>query len=122
MEEKIDLLLAELKALKDSLTPKPDSLFDRVTRVLEKLIIPLLIGVLAWFGNQAATKISEAQLHLAESAAEDRRAEFRHSMQAKYIEIFYKDLNSGDTKSQLNAIRLVRLMDGDLAQNLLDLV
>jgi len=43
-------------------------------------------------------------------------------MQVKYIEIFYKDLNSGDQKTQLNAIRLVRLADADLAQALLSLV
>jgi hypothetical protein len=90
--------------------------------LLEKLVIPVALGFLTWVGTQAATRISEGQLQLAQSAAESQRIEARREMQAKYIEIFYKDLNSGNPTNQMNAIRLVRLFDTDLAQSLLGLV
>ena len=126
MDEKSESVFVELQKLRDELKPKPVSAFENVLRILEKLVVPVMLGLLAWLGSQAATKISEGQLTLAASvaasAAEDRKLEFRRSMQAKYIEIFYKDLNSGDPKSQSNAIRLVKLVDSDLANSLLDLV
>jgi hypothetical protein len=122
MEEKLDKLIAEVEKLREEAKPEEKSLGSKILHVVEKLIIPIMLGVLGWVGTQAGTKISEGQLRLSESAAEDRKVEFRRNMQAKYIEIFYKDLNSGDSKSQMNAIRLVRLVDSELAQNLLDLV
>ena len=122
MDEKSESVFVELQKLRHELKPKPVSAFENVLRILEKLVVPVMLGLLAWLGSQAATKISEGQLTLAASAAEDRKLEFRRSMQAKYIEIFYKELNSGDPKSQSNAIRLVKLVDSDLANSLLDLV
>lgn len=122
MEEKLDSILTAVSQVQDSLKAKPNSILENVLRVLEKLVIPAMLGLLAWLGSQGATKISESQLRLAESAAEDRKTEFRRGMQAKYIEIFYKDLNSGDPKSQSNAIRLMRVVDSDLSQSLLELV
>lgn len=122
MAEKNELVLNELQKLRDELKPKPTSLFENALRILEKLVVPVMLGLLAWLGSQAATKISESQLKLAESAAEDRKLEFRRGMQAKFIEIFYKDINSSDPKMQSSAIRLVQLVDSDLAKSLLDLV
>jgi len=122
MEDKINSILAELQKLREEGKAKTASVFENILRILEKFIVPVMLGLLAWLGSQAASKISEGQLRLSESAAEDRKVEFRRSMQAKYIEIFYKDLNSGDSKSQSNAIRLMQMVDGDLAKNLLDLV
>lgn len=126
-------ILTELQDLRASLAPKAESTSSRLPHVLEKMVLPLLIAALAWLGNNAATKISEGQLELAKSSSqlqtdlakaanEDRKQEFQRGMQAKYLEIFYKDLNSGDPKTQLNAIRLVKLADPDLAQALLSLV
>ena len=122
MDEKLDRLLAEITEIKDGMNKASQSWLEKLLHILEKLILPIAIAGLAWLGSHAATKISEGQLALAQSAADDRKSEFRRSMQAKYIEIFYKELNSGDQASQLNAIRLVRLADSDLAQNLLSLV
>ena len=122
MQDELNTIIAKLDDLKGAMTPKPESLFDRLLRVLEKLVLPVLVGLLAWVGNQAATKISEGQLELARAAAEDRRLEFQRGMQAKYLEIFYKDLNSGEQSGQLNAIRLLRVVDSDLAERLIALV
>jgi len=122
MTEELRNLIAELKTLREELKPSPPSLYDRTFHALEKLVIPVLLGFLAWVGSQAATKISEGQLHLAESTADYQKLESRRYMQAKFIEMFYKDLNSGDPASQMNAVRLVRLIDADLAQSLLTLV
>jgi hypothetical protein len=123
MDDKLNDLIAAVTKLQDAIaTKKEEGATIKILHVLEKLVIPIMLGVLAWIGTQAGAKISEGQLRLSESAAEDRKVEFRRSMQAKYIEICYKDINSGDPKSQMNAIRLVRLVDSELAQNLLDLV
>jgi hypothetical protein len=122
MDEKLDSLLKAVGEVQETLKAKPTSVLENILRVLEKLVIPAMLGLLAWLGSQGAAKISESQLRLAESAAEDRKVEFRRGMQAKYIEIFYKDLNSGDAKSQSNAIRLMRVVDSDLSQSLLELV
>jgi hypothetical protein len=122
MTKEIHNLIAELKALREELKPSPPSFYDRTLHILEKLVIPVMLGFLAWVGSQAATKIAEGQLHLAENTADHQKLESRRSMQAKFIEMFYKDLNSGDPASQMNAVRLVRLIDADLAQSLLTLV
>ena len=71
MEDKLDKLLAEIEGIKDRLKPDKESRFKRTVHVLEKLVIPVLIGALAWFGSLAATKISQGQLQLAQSAADD---------------------------------------------------
>lgn len=115
-------VLEEIKDLKRSLATKPEAAQEHWLKILEKLILPVGFALLTWISTQAATSISQGQLILARTVADDRKVEFKRGMQAKFIEIFYKDLNSGNQQSQLNAIRLVRLVDTELAQNLLSLV
>jgi hypothetical protein len=122
MEEKIDKVLEHLESLDQRLRAKEESLFGKILKFAEKLLIPLAVAAVAYYGNQAATKISEGQLRLAENSAADRKDESRRIIQAKYVEIFYKDLNSGDPKKQGNALKLIRLMDADLAEDLAGLV
>lgn len=117
-----EIILSEIKEIKENINKKRDSGLEIFFKIVEKLLIPILICVVAFIGSNATTAISEGQLALAQTTAEDRKEEFRRTMQAKYFEIFYKDLNSGEQKNQLNAIRLVRLVDADLGQRLLDLV
>ena len=118
----LDSLATEIRALREAVKPTPESGWTKTQHILEKLVIPIMLVIVAWVGNKAATEISKGQLALAQSTADTQRAESRRSVQAKFIELFYKDMNSGDQKSQLNSIRLVRLVDSDLAQNLLDMV
>lgn len=128
MEEKIDLLASEITKLRSDLkdmtqkTPSKLYKYERLLTILEKLILPAILGLLAWFGSQAATQISEAQLQLAHSSVENQNNEAKRAIQVKFIEIFYKDFNSGNPSSQMNAIRLVKLLDAKLAQDLLTLV
>jgi hypothetical protein len=122
MNQNHEEIICEIKKLRDGLKPPMPSAYDRAMQVLEKLFIPIAIAILAWTGTQAATRISEGQLHLAETSAKNQQEETKRAMQAKYIEIIYKEINSGSENNQMNAIRLVRLFDTELAQNLLSLV
>lgn len=115
LEEEVRELGAQTRRLSDALPGK-------WLYVFERLIIPVALGMAAWLGTMAATEISSGQLALATASAENQKSDSRRAMQAKFIEIFYRDFSSGDQASQLNAIKLVRLVDADLAQSLLDMV
>lgn len=121
MDEKLDKVLEQLKAVESRL-PEKEKGWDKFLRFVEKLLLPVALGLLAWFGNQAANRISEGQLRLAESAVIDRKEEFRRTIQAKYVEMFYRDLNSGDANKLRNAMRLLKLLDGELVGQLSSLV
>lgn len=122
MEAKINKLLEQVTTLQQALAQKEESGWEKFFRIAKEFILPAAIAVLAYVGTQAGTRISEGQLRLAESAAADRKDEFRRTMQSKYVEVFYRDLNSGNVKNQQNALRLLRIMDTDLAQSLAGLV
>lgn len=128
MEEKLDEVLKRLEGLKDRLEDR-ESTFSKALHIAEKLIIPILLGVLAFVaaraGNQIAQaqfEIAKSQLNLTESAEKDRREETRRTIQAKYVEIFYKEINSGEAKKQKAAINLLRLIDDEFASKLANLV
>lgn len=121
MDDELNELLDRLKALESRLAEKEKG-WVQYFRFVEKLLLPVALGLLAWFGNQAANRISEGQLHLSESAIMDRKEEFRRTIQAKYAEMFYRDLNTGDANKLRNAMRLLNLIDGELAGQLSGLV
>lgn len=122
MEAKIDKLLIDISDLAKKIEGKRTPWWERLFWAVEKMLIPLAVAALAFYGHSAATKISEGQLALAKSGAEDRREEFRRTMQSKYLELFYADISSGDQKRQSNALGLLRLMEPSLASDLNQLV
>jgi uncharacterized protein YajQ (UPF0234 family) len=117
MDEKLKEILKQTTAIQDSLKVKAPSISDRLLQILEKAFIPLAVASIAFFGNLAATKISEGQLALAKSAADDRKSEFQRTMQGKYLEMFYREITSGDSKQQANALGLLKLLDPSLAND-----
>jgi hypothetical protein len=122
MDERIDEVLRKITSIEDSLKKAKPKWYERIFWAVEKALIPIMIAVLAYYGNQAATKISERQLVLAKSNAEDRKAEFRRTMQSKYLEMFQRDIVSADPRQQASALGLLRLMDPALASDASTLV
>jgi len=91
----------------------------KIFEVLEKLLIPILLGLLALATNQAGIKISESQFELAKSQEQRQKDEAKNNLQIKYVEIFYNDITSGDTKKQNSAVQLARKLISDEASPLL---
>jgi hypothetical protein len=118
LNEKLDKILSKL--------PKEDSSKANILEVLEKLLIPILLGILAFITNRAGNQISEAQLKLSESQlalakAQNTRqeSEAKSNLQTKYIELFYKDISSEDAKKQEYALSFLKLISPDVAAPLL---
>jgi hypothetical protein len=118
VEHKIDRALALLNEIEASLRKPHQAWATRFFDTIEKLLIPLAVGALAYVASEAGNKISTAQLTLAQSTAEDRKSEFNRTIQAQYIELFYKDFTSSDTKRQASALRLLSVMEPGIANNL----
>ncbi|WP_369977999.1 hypothetical protein [Xanthomonas bundabergensis] len=117
MEDKLDRLLADIARLKQKLEADK-TLAERVFWIMEKMLAPLAMAVLAFYGNAAADKISAGQLALARLSVEDKKSEFARTLQSRYVELFYADITSGDPGRQGNALGLLRLMDPGLAMQL----
>jgi hypothetical protein len=118
MDEKLNQLIRDLSRLREEVSEKRPKWWERVFWMIEKMIIPLSIAAVAFFGDMAATKISEGQLALARAGADDRKEEFRRTMQVKYVELFYAEIASGDSGRQNNALGLLKLMDPVMALEL----
>ncbi|WP_420008396.1 hypothetical protein [Xanthomonas sacchari] len=117
MEDKLDRLLSDVARLKQALQTRKTPA-ERAFRLLEKMLAPLAMAVLAFYGNAAADKISAGQLALTKLSVEDKNREFARSLQSKYVELFYADITSGDPMRQGHALGLLRLMDPPLALQL----
>lgn len=121
----------------DNLNKKLDEILNKLSKdnssnlkpleILEKLLIPVLLGILAFATNHAGNQISEAQLELSRSQlklAEAQNArqdsESKSNLQAKYIELFYKDISSQDVEKQKSALSFLKLISSEAAAPLLD--
>ena len=79
--------------------------------IIGKLLVPLLIGLLAYIANQSANKISDAQ-HM--SAQQEKKT----NEELKYLEIFYQEISSNDLSRQKMALAILRAMQPNLASKL----
>jgi hypothetical protein len=118
LNEKLDKILSKL--------PKENLSKTKILEVLEKLLIPVLLGILAFITNRAGNQISEAQLELsrsqlklAEAQNARQESEARSNLQTKYIELFYKEISSQDAKKQEYALSFLKLISPDVAAPLL---
>ena len=87
-------------------------------RVLEKLIVPIFLGALAYFTASSGNKISEQQTQLIEFQNARDAEDSKRQMELKYLELFYQDISSTDPDKQTKAIGLLSLMNPDLGQQL----
>lgn len=120
LEKRIEILEKE----REKRPGRYSSLFN----ALEKLMIPLALGILGFFANHASNQISNAQLRLAESEVELAKSQFqlaksqeirsiqesKTAKQIKYIELFYEDIRDKDPAKQLQALGLLLSLDQDV--------
>lgn len=121
MEDKIERILS-LSETTNRRLEESNSVSAKILHIFEKLLVPIMLGVLAFVANDASNKIAESQLALSSQESDRRRAEFQAQIQTKYIELFYTEISSGDGSRQTNALQLLRLMDNDLAASFATLV
>lgn len=87
-------------------------------RVLEKLLVPLFLGILAFFTASSGNKISKQQTQLIEFQNARDAEDSKRQLELKYLELFYQDISSTDPEKQTKAIGLLSLMNPDLGQQL----
>lgn len=124
MSEQLDELNEKLDKILSNLSKKDSSI--KKLDILEKLLIPVLLGFLAFITNRAGNQISaaqlelsKAQLKLAEAQNVRQESEAKNNLQTKYIELFYKEISSQDAKKQEYALSFLKLISPDAATPLL---
>jgi len=127
-DKNVQIILEKIGSIKDNIPSKP-SFFQKLFVVLEKIMIPVLLGILALIATLSSNKIVEsqknasirianAQLELAKEQESRRAQESNQLVQIKLIELFYKDISATEESRQLQAISLLKLMDINLAEKL----
>lgn len=86
--------------------------------ILEKLIVPAFLGLLAFYTASSGNRISEQQTQLIEFQNARDAEDSKRQMELKYLELFYQDISSADPEKQTKAIGLLSLMNPDLGQQL----
>jgi hypothetical protein len=107
---------SEVAAINQKIEPFPYS------RLLEKLALPLALGLLTFMGARAANRVAGAQVQLAQATADASKLQFERSLQATYIQIFYTELNSGQVDRQRGALDLLSVVEPPIAAKLSSLV
>lgn len=87
------------------------SLFQRVLRLLEVAIIPLVLGYLVYAVNDASNRIAEAQLFQAEQLAEDQLARLEiaaeKQVELAYTKIYFEHILSADESKRKRGLDLL---------------
>jgi len=86
--------------------------------ILEKLIVPAFLGLLAFYTASSGNKISKQQTEMIEFQNARDAEDSKRQMELKYLELFYQDISSADPDKQTKAIGLLSLMNPDLGQQL----
>jgi len=85
---------------------------------LEKLIVPIFLGILAFYTASSGNKISQQQTQLIEFQNAKDAEDSKRQLELKYLELFYQDISSTDPEKQTKAIGLLSLMNPELGQQL----
>jgi hypothetical protein len=85
---------------------------------LEKLIVPVFLGILAFYTASSGNKISLQQTQLIEFQNAKEAEDSKRQLELKYLELFYQDISSTDPEKQTKAIGLLSLMNPELGQQL----
>ena len=85
---------------------------------LEKLIVPVFLGILAFYTARSGNKISQQQTQLIEFQNAKDAEDSKRQLELKYLELFYQDISSTDPDKQTKAIGLLSLMNPELGQQL----
>lgn len=90
----------------------------KILTILEKLIVPAFLGLLAFYTASSGNKISQQQTQLIEFQNAKDAEDSKRQLELKYLELFYQDISSTDPDKQTKAIGLLSLMNPDLGQQL----
>ncbi len=85
---------------------------------LEKLIVPIFLGILAFYTASSGNKISQQQTQMIAFQNAKDAEDSKRQLELKYLELFYQDISSTDPEKQTKAIGLLSLMNPDLGQQL----
>jgi hypothetical protein len=105
-------VLKELKDLKDSIEKKEKKSFFE--KMVIPLLVPLVLGVIAYIADRKGTEIAEAQLELTRLQEERLSVESENNLQLKYLDLFYNDITSNDPEKHLKAASLLGIMNEEL--------
>lgn len=91
--------------------------------ILEKIVLPIAVAILAYYGKQASDQISASQISVARQQVEVARLQLERqkteadsNLQLKYIELFYHDIQDADPKRKQGSIALLSAMQPTVAQ------
>src|SRR5512143_2518719 len=91
---------------------------NKFSTAIEKGIVPLFLGILAFLTASSGNKISKQQTQLIEFQNARDAEDSKRQLELKYLELFYQDISSADQDKQTKAIGLLSLMNPDLGQQL----
>jgi hypothetical protein len=91
---------------------------DRVFAIIERALVPLILGLLVFTNQQAQVRISRAQTKLAEEQAKMAAVQSEQGFNIECIKLFFNDICGSDTTRQKMAIRLLKLLNDSLAKPL----
>lgn len=108
IEKRIDALENEVKTR--------NSKYDTFFHAIEKLLIPIALGILGYVASNASNQMASAQLSLAKAQELRSIKESETAKQIKYIELFYEDIRDNDPNRQLQALGLLLSLDQDVGR------
>lgn len=121
-QEKIDNILDILEDIKKDKSSKVKALID----ILESIILPLILGWLAYSVNQASLNLAEQQEEnnraYQKTQQEFQQEQFSANIQSKYIELIYQDITSNDPERIKEAVNFLTTMESELASKFANLV
>lgn len=117
MDENNTAIAASLGRIEAVLSRTESGRKQRVMWALEKLAIPIAVAIVGYVANDAANKISTAQLALAKAQHESNHEEFKTATQLKYLELFYRDIVSPEETVRARAVSLLHVMAPELASS-----
>jgi len=81
---------------------------ERFLTVLEKIAIPVALGALSYFIAQGSDQFAQTQLEFARQQEFNRLRDAQATLDAKYTEMFYKEIFGGDKAHQETALAILR--------------
>jgi hypothetical protein len=103
--------------------PENSNTHHPIWHLAEKIIIPLALAALAYFGKKASDQIAASQVEVAgrqvevaKLALERQATESNLTLQLKYIELFYDDIQNPDPQKRKASISLLAAMQPSVAE------
>lgn len=107
-DAQLALVYEKLKSLEKTLTV---SLWQHVLRLMEVLIVPAMLGLLAWSVQHASNKIADTQVtqsrDLAQARIDEERRRAERQVQIKLLELFFENIFALEDEEKIFAISML---------------